>query len=386
VKTNFGSRLIFVGSSKLLLLALLHPMFYLVHKTVKIKFAWLNNQVLGHMVFDTEIISIKSRKSGFNTVFIPINKMSVNECVDLELRKKLIIRRSLILRFYMKALQSFLPKSPIIANANLNNDSWLMDNEPPLFEMTRIEKQNHLKILFNNSFTEESKVVGICLRNHLYDEKNGRVENLSKFNIRNVDATRYETVIEKLIGLGFHVVKLDKFTDKKFCIQSSLYFDYSNLRSDNECFDIRNCGVLDLCLSTGLGLDNIVRAFRKPVFLLDFFNPVDIHISSLTPRMLPKVFKDARTNRFLTRRELEGLPLFRMRDDYTFEKEGVLLEQNSSENLQSFAQECLQDLRNTCKTDITTQKWYETILKKNGVVPKSGMTPILSSVWPNLGI
>ena len=196
------------------------------------------------------------------------------------------------------------PKKNLIAQEELSaRDNFGVVNKfGPTFGFSKKENLLGEKFLDSLGFSKKDKIVSLIIRDKNYLKTAFPDLNWDYHDYRDSKIETYKDGINYLLSLGFKVIRMGKYTEKKLQIESKNYFDYSqsNLRSD--FLDIWLISKSFFCVSSGTGLDHISRIFKVPTLYVNFINlfSAETYHQSIT---YPKILVKSDTKKVLTLRE-----------------------------------------------------------------------------------
>lgn len=89
-------------------------------------------------------------------------------------------------------------------------------------------------------------------------------------NFRDTSINTYEESALDLVEKGYWVFRMGKVIDKPFLANHQQIIDYANSNYKNDFLDIWLMANCFFCISTGTGLDEVARVFRRPAVYVNY--------------------------------------------------------------------------------------------------------------------
>ena len=246
----------------------------LLKPIVLIRFGPIRSDVIGHYVFDPEYYLCEREIENRKTIDFFYFEFSIppNEQWTLMLRRHLRIG-SMFRRFdevnriipgWRKHFVRLIPKE--LKSRDLNG---LLSRTELHIRFTSNENIRGKDFLNKLGLKPEDQFVCLIVRDSAYKEKwqqGGHYGNRdwSYHNYRDSDIDTYKEAAEALAEKGYWVFRMGKKVHKEFEADHTRIVDYANSRYRSDFLDIWLMANCFFCISTGTGLDEVSRVFRRP--------------------------------------------------------------------------------------------------------------------------
>lgn len=328
------------------LLLLLH----LISPVLLIRIGGIRSDRIGHLALDLELCLCSEAK---NAKLLPrrINLFYVNPPVSNDYLLKLWKKKILFIpRYFLYPLDMsiknfrFFQKHNFFNLVNLHGHTNLsiLDNSIPTLSFTSSEIKQGQNLLQQLGISADQQFVCLAVRDGRYLNEFLPQKNWSYHDFRDSNIQDYLQMAEYLTQKGFFVIRMGKFVQQELKTSNPMIIDYANslLRSDfADVYLFANC---TFCISTSTGMDALASLFRRPVGLVNVVNIQSVASGSIIKLFQPKSFFDIRLNRELNFKEISTKNLFYFSESSKFLENGIVLKENSPEELRLFAGDLLQ--------------------------------------------
>jgi hypothetical protein len=238
-----------------------------IGKGIIFRFGLINQQALGHQVFDTEVNYLESAEKKTSRSFDCwyVLGESKNEIISEFWSANLITtQNSIALKFY-SALESASNNSRNLLSRRLGAaDGDVLDRFPPQFSFSTGQMRIVEHFLSKLKIDLSLPIVTICLRDDEYYRLKSDKRNMKIHSHRNVDVSSYLKGVNLLLELGCSVIRIGRVAEKPLPISHKNFLDLPFEKDVSvESIGVKNRELLELgifnlskfCVSTGLGSD-----------------------------------------------------------------------------------------------------------------------------------
>ena len=289
----------------------------LIRPFILIRWTRLDNARIGHFATNVEIYLLKKKsgidmpKENFLDFFYKPELKISNKQLDKMWRKKLIIMPW----FLAHSLEHFRQKGFLFKDENTFETHSvdrhnLLDTTKPILSFTPEEKKRGFDFLKKIGLPENSKFVCLQVRDQEYLNE----ERYGFHNFRNCDIENFKLACNFLSGENIYVFRMGSKVKKKITYASNKIIDYATNGMRTDFLDIFLGSECLFWLTTGSGIDNMSKLFRRPIL---YTNQAPVgHITTFqkTALVIFKHFFDKRTKDKLNIDNLKKKkPVFRLK-------------------------------------------------------------------------
>jgi putative glycosyltransferase (TIGR04372 family) len=340
------------------------PIFFiirLISNVVLIRFGELPSNRIGHFANDVHqyIYNLKEKNFFFTIDFFCLTKPICNyELVKIFKKDLFILPKILIFPFFLINKIKFIgsAKHNIILVPSTGRD--LRDRSIVDNNHYRFDKKD---ILYGNSFLKnlgiknDDKFICLIVRDGEYLKEHESEKNWDYHNYRDCDIKNFEFVSNYLTGLGYYVFRMGAKVSKPMLTKNKKIIDYATIGIRNEFLDIFLSAHCEFGISTMLGFDSLIEMFNKPLVCVSAA-PIG-HIRSVNKKHLT-IFKhhlSIKSHNRLTLSEIFELNLANALDSKNYENKGIILIENSPEEIKEATKEMLKLMQNNFSRDPTKE-------------------------------
>ena len=243
----------------------------------------------------------------------------------------------------------------------------LLDKFPPHLEFTPSEEEYGYKQLQLMGIKKEDPFVCLILRDAAYLKSQFSKFRNSYFhyhNYRDVNIEDYYPVCEYLSKLNYFVLRMGAKVEKRMMKINDKVIDYATNGMRSDFMDIFLCAKCSFVISSSTGLDMVANIFRKDCVKTNFV-PITITGTSTNRNLyIYKHHVDKKTKKKLTFSQIKNKNLDLRVSTEIFEKRGVVLNNNSPQEILDVTKEKIDRLNNNWKTkaeDEELQKKFWTL-------------------------
>ncbi len=149
---------------------------------------------------------------------------------------------------------------------------------------------------------------------------------------RNSNISTYIEAAEALCDLGFHVFRMGSDSENPLESKNPNVIDYARNGMRSEFLDIFLSAHCTFFISTGAGLDEVPKIFRRPLTYLNV-QPLGSDLNYTDVLVYPKILRDATSNTPLTLREIAARNLQFAYDLELYNSANVLVDDMTSKEI-----------------------------------------------------
>lgn len=320
-----------------------------------IKFSPIRSSRIGHFAGNTELACLEIKELSKKNIkkevvfFYFKDKTICNKflakmwCRTITVVPRDIAKAVVFLNRFFKGYEKF-EFHPKCNDRDIYN---LLDSNPPILEFTPLEIQYGFDQLKQMGVPKNSKYVCLIVRDSAYLNS----EDYSYHNYRNCDIDNYKLAADWLTKEGYFVIRMGSKVEREFKTNNTMIFDYATNGYRSEFLDIFISANCTFAISTSTGLDAISILFRKPIVFAPFVPLAFIFTFSSKFIAITKHHFSILENRNLTLSEIFqfGLSGCLKTDDFT--KKGVVLIENTPEEIRAVVEEMHGILNNKLSID-----------------------------------
>ncbi len=321
----------------------------LIRPFILIRWSRLDNARIGHYLADIEIYLLekKFKKDVPNERYIDFfYKPELNIC-NKQL-DKMWSSKLLIMPWCFGFFFEYLRQKKILFNNENYFDTTSKDQHNLLFRNSPIlslspeEKKLGFEFLKKSGLPENSKFVCLQVRDGAYLSN----KKYDYHDYRNCDVENFKSACNFLAEQNIYVFRMGAKVDKKISFANSKIIDYATNNTRTDFLDIFLGSECLFWISTGSGIDNLSKIFKKPIL---YVNQVPIgHISTFqkTSLVFFKHFFDKNSKNQLNLDMLKEKELCFATTIEDFDKKEVIVKENSSEEIESATKEMFERVKN----------------------------------------
>ena len=325
-------------------------LLYLISPVLLIRIGGIRADRLGHLALDLELC-LCSEANDTNLLPRRINLFYVIPPISNDYLLKLWKTKILIFpRYFLSLLDISIKSFRFFQKHNFFNlvdlhghtDLSILDNSIPTLSFTSDEVKQGQNLLQQLGIPADQQFVCLAVRDDRYLNEFLPGKNWSYHDFRDSNIQDYLQMAEYLTQKGFFVIRMGKLVQKELKTSNTMIIDYANslLRSDfADVYLFANC---TFCISTSTGMDALASIFRKPIGLVNVVNIGSVASGNIIKLFQPKSFFDTRLKRELNFKEIGAKNLFHFSESSKLLESGIVLKDNSPEELSLFAGDLLQ--------------------------------------------
>ncbi len=339
---------------RILLFAPLALFIHMVSPLLLIRIGAIYSERVGHLGLDLELSMCyeKSRKQRFG---IP-KKLdlfyltgSVSNTYLLKLWKEKLI---ILPKWLLNPIHRLNHRLPAYNKYNYfdwvqksgHKDMTLFDQYPSTLSIPASDLERGRKLLKDLGIAPNQPYICLAVRDSGYLDQQQPNVDWSTHDYRDSKIENYLEMAEYLVTKGFAVLRMGQIMKGSFDSEDPSIIDYANSPLQSDFADVFLFSSCIFCISTSTGMDSLATIFRVPTGLVNIANIDSVSTGELVKIFQPKEFIEQRTGKALSYQEILDRDLFRISSTSDFGEKGVILVENSPEDLKLFAKELLEIL------------------------------------------
>tara|TARA_Y100001935_G_C17311792_1_gene517213 strand:- start:23496 stop:24755 length:1260 start_codon:yes stop_codon:yes gene_type:complete len=234
----------------------------------KIRFGWFLGSRIGHFAFDVEYYLVKKyleNKSNTLDLFFYRWGKPANSYLAKLVEKKIIIKWWVEPLYH--AHRILFNNESRIQPAIVQNESrdlnCLFSKVKNQLEFSQAD-QKIGKAFFDKIGIKNEKIICMVVRDSAY------LKFSDYHNYRDCDIKNFNEAALFLAEKGYYVFRMGKKMNKSLTINHPRIIDYAFDENKSDFLDIWIIANCFFCISTGTGLDEIARIFRKPAVYVNY--------------------------------------------------------------------------------------------------------------------
>jgi putative glycosyltransferase (TIGR04372 family) len=355
MKHNIGEWMLYlIRKIRILLFAPLALFIHMVSPLLLIRIGAIYSERVGHLGLDLELSMCyeKSRKQRFG---IP-KKLdlfyltgSVSNTYLLKLWKEKLI---ILPKWLLNPIHRLNHRLPAYNKYNYfdwvqksgHKDMTLFDQYPSTLSIPASDLERGRKLLKDLGIAPNQPYICLAVRDSGYLDQQQPNVDWSTHDYRDSKIENYLEMAEYLVTKGFAVLRMGQIMKGSFDSEDPSIIDYANSPLQSDFADVFLFSSCIFCISTSTGMDSLATIFRVPTGLVNIANIDSVSTGELVKIFQPKEFIEQRTGKALSYQEILDRDLFRISSTSDFGEKGVILVENSPEDLKLFAKELLEIL------------------------------------------
>ncbi len=297
---------------------LILPIFLLIYFIsffYSIRFGRINNNVVGHYIFDVEYHLSYKKKNNIKSLdlFFFVSSRSANSYWDIIVKRNLNV--SFIYKYFFVIAKYFSKKNIVILNPMTARDiEDVFHSTPTQIKFTKNEIEKGLNMLSKMGKGVDQKYICVVHRDDAYRKKyfGKSVFTFSDLSLithqhRNSNIEDYAEAINYFLEKGFFVIRMGKITEKKLDITNKNFIDYSHSEFQSDFLDIFLFynSHLNLVSESGILLCSMI--FRKPTCTVNCADVGGLQLWNSENVIIFKKFWSKRRKKYLSLKEIIDL-------------------------------------------------------------------------------
>jgi putative glycosyltransferase (TIGR04372 family) len=270
-------------------------------------------------------------------IFFPQKKISNNFIYKLWKRKLIILPRFLIaplcsMNRRLSKLLGTKDQHELIFDLGMWDSLNLIEKTPRYMHLNQKEKLKGEKICKIFNIPLDKKIVTLIIRDNNYLLREHPDKDFSYFDYRNYKYECFISAIKKLIELDYFVIKIGKYPEKEFPFYDKNFLDYSYNGYNNDFFDIYLLDKAFFTISSGAGLQEIAKLFRKHLVQLEI-TMAALATNSKKYLVLNKNIFNKLSDRKMTLKEIIKSGCHKYMEKELFDKNELTVKDNTEEEI-----------------------------------------------------
>ena len=307
----------------------------LVRPFVVIKFFKVNLWRIGHLLAEVEIVRLNAleaskTKKHYVIYYFPERRVANEYVVQLWKRVLPTIKGSWGWLVYELSLKTSSTK--LTCEPSLFDRLELWSTYETNFQFSKLEIEQGEKFLTSINCSIYSYVC-LIVRDSSYLETIRKDKSFAFHSFRNADVRSYLHAAERLVNLGYTVIRIGQIVGEPLKSDNPRIIDYATNGMRSELLDVYLGAHCKFCISTGTGWDVIPTVFRRPVMysnLLPIYYPSPI---TWPITIYPKSLYDSKTMLELSLSEIIERDIASVETASGYQEAGVVIRDLSSEEL-----------------------------------------------------
>jgi putative glycosyltransferase (TIGR04372 family) len=229
-----------------------------------------------------------------------------------------------------------------LVNLHGHTNLSILDNSKPTLSFTPSEINQGQNLLQQFGITADQQFICLAVRDDRYLNEFLPQKNWSYHDFRDSNIQSYLQMAEYLTQKGFFVIRMGKLVQQELKSSNPMIIDYANSLFRSDFADVYLFANCTFCISTSTGMDALASIFRRPIGLVNVVNIGSVASGNIIKLFQPKSFFDTRLKRELNFKEISAKNLFYFSESSKFLESGIVLKENSPEELRLFAGDLLQ--------------------------------------------
>ena len=321
----------------------------LIRPLILIRWSRLDNARIGHYLADIDIYLLEKKfkksvpKELYIDFFYKPELKICNKQLDKMWRSKLMIT-PWCFGFVFEHLRhkKILFKDENYFDTTSKDRHNLIFSTSPILSLSSKEKKLGFEFLNKIGLPEKPKFVCLQVRDGAYLPD----KRYDFHEYRNCDVENFKSACTFLADQNIYVFRMGAKVNKKISFANSKIIDYATNNMRTDFLDIFLGSECLFWISTGSGIDNLSKTFRKPIL---YVNQVPFgHISTYqkTSLIYFKHFVDRISNNQLNLDMLKQKELCFATKSETFANKDVIVRENSQQEIESATKEMYQRVKN----------------------------------------
>lgn len=360
----------------------------LIKPILQVRIAKFRSDKIGHLSLDYELyLEEKIRKINFpKNRYIDLwikNPIIANQFLYKLRKNQIILVMNHIFDGILLLINFFKLKDLIIERDNPDADIfYILDNSNTKLTINNEKNfnQKNKKILVKNGYQDKLKIVLINIRDSAFRGPSNFTNYRNTYNYENFNDT-----IDYLIRNNFFVIRVGKAAHYKFPLKKNFIdYPFSSIQSDE--MDLYMSKICYFCISTGSGMDSLVRAFRNPVLFTNFvphgyFNSYGKKNMTIFKHLIDNDGNKISLNKMLNMDILNNL------NGNIFLEKKISFQENSSHEILSATKSMLAYIENnfykkeTCDDKLVKDFYTSKIKKKYGNTPHNEIYSLICPIF-----
>ena len=230
----------------------------------------------------------------------------------------------------------------ILAAHKVVNRQWDVENHPPILTLTTEDYERGWNCLKSLGIPEGAWFVCLHVRGPGW-----RDEGSSSQNFRNCDIETYFSAIKTIVEAGGWVVRIGDPVSMTPLPPMENVIDYAHSDAKSDWMDVFCCAQCRFIIGTPSGMWPISSAFGVSLIMTNML-PTNLAFDfSSQDIFIPRLCWSIKKNRYLTFRELLSFPVAVATSQFSYDRLGLKIEENTEEDINEVVTEMMKRLDKT---------------------------------------
>jgi len=254
----------------------------LLRPLVLVRFGYFTADRIGHFVFDVEYYLTEEftrEKTERKVDLFFIKRNPANEQFSIMCSRHIFIRKW-IAYLYVANKILFGGERHAILPARTRNASrdkkGIMSLTPHQLKFNGLENARGQSYLERKGLRKGDQYVCLIVRDSAYLEQSQGNRDWSYHNYRDTEIESYQEAVAALVENGYWVIRMGKVVHHALGMEHSMVIDYATSNDRCDFLDIWLVANCRFTISTGLGLDSVADAFRRPIVFVNYLPLMDL--------------------------------------------------------------------------------------------------------------
>lgn len=217
---------------------------------------------------------------------------------------------------------------------------------PPHLSFTKKEENFGMKALRKLGIAENASFICIHARDSAYLKVLHSYRDWYYHNYRDCSISNYRDVAQQLAKRGYYVVRMGRLVEKPFFLEHPKIIDYTNSCMRSDFLDIYLSARCKFFISSGSGIDEVPKIFRRPVIYVNLLPLNCYYALSSIKLFIPKKLFLKKEKRFMKFSEMMDNPYYYTQE---YEKKSIEFVENTPDEITSLAIEMDERLKGIWK-------------------------------------
>jgi putative glycosyltransferase (TIGR04372 family) len=230
----------------------------------------------------------------------------------------------------------------IVAAHKVVNRQWDVENRPPVLTLSTEDYENGWDCLKSLGVPEGAWFVCLHVRGSGW-----RDDGSSSENFRNCDIETYFSAIKTIVEAGGWVVRIGDPISMTPLPPMENVIDYAHSDVKSDWMDIFCCAQCRFIIGTASGMWPVSSAFGVPLIMTNML-PTNLAFDfSSKDIFIPRLCWSIKENRYLAFRELLSFPVAVATSQFSYDRLGLKIEENTEEDINVAVTEMMKRLDKT---------------------------------------
>ena len=270
------------------------PVLLLATTVLRLRFAYLNAQRIGHFAFDLGYLIAKKNSGAFRTttILLFLHGPVCNTYLEQTARNTFLTHRFFRFPYYFFEFFpgcSHLILQPLIEITGSRDLKGVFPRNPCPISFSTTEQSTGERYLQSIGLQPDQRWVCLCVRDSGYLGAIDADRDWSYHNYRDSDIELFSRAARYLKSKGLKVFRMGKHVSKPITFADSDIIDYACSAERSDFLDVWLIANSKFCISTNLGIDAITLLSKTPLLIVNALPLADMqtyHHSLFVPKHL----------------------------------------------------------------------------------------------------